>query len=81
MPREPGRGRRAPRPARIYLPALTTTEAMQLLGLLDRLTAALWRTHGAAIADRQAARGLETPRPPGARWVGRRGPVLPDDAW
>jgi hypothetical protein len=63
------------------LPALTTTDALQLLALLERLTAALWRAHGAAIADRHAALGLDTPRPSGARWVGRRGPPPPDDAW
>jgi hypothetical protein len=78
MPRERRGGPRGPRCA---LPALTTTEAVQLLDLLERLTTALWRAHGAAIADRRAALGLETPRPPGARCVGRRGPRPPDDAW
>jgi hypothetical protein len=78
MRREPGPGPRGPR---VCLPALTTTEAVQLLALLERLTAALWRTYGAAIADRHAALGHETPRPPGARWVGRRGPLPPDESW
>jgi hypothetical protein len=81
MPRKRGPGRGVGRTARLSLPALTTTEALQLLDLLDRLAAALWRTHGAALADRSAALGLPTPRPPGARWVGRRGPRPPDDAW
>jgi len=78
MPRKPRRSRRA---TRVCLPRLTTTDALQLLALLERLATALWRTHGGAIADRHATLGHETPRPPGARWVGRRGPRPPDDSW
>jgi hypothetical protein len=77
MPRK-RRGGRCPRGAPV---ALTTTEVLALLDLLERLAATLWRTHGAAIANRRVARGLEMPRPRGARWVGRRGPRPPDDAW
>jgi len=69
------------RPVRVTLPPMTATEAGQLLDVLDRLTAALWRTHGDALADYAAARGLDMPRPPGARWVGRRGPAPPHDDW
>jgi hypothetical protein len=78
MPRDQRPGRRA---TRLCLPPLTTTEALSLLALLEWLTTALWRTHGAAIADRHAALGRETPRPPGARWVGRRSPLPPKDPW
>jgi hypothetical protein len=60
---------------------LTTDAVLDLLEHLEQLTAALWRCYGAAIADRRAALGIETPRPRGARWAGRRGPALPDDAW
>jgi hypothetical protein len=81
MPRDPRLRRGSRRAVRVRLPALTTTEALQLLGLLERLTTALWRAHGAAIADRAAVLGVETPRPPGARWAGRRGPRPPDDTW
>jgi hypothetical protein len=77
----PRKRRGDPRGPRGALPALTTTDAAQLLDLLARLISALWRIHGAALADRRASLGLETPRPPGARWVGHRGPRPPDDAW
>ena len=80
MPRDQALGRGARRAARLRLPPLTTTEALQLLAVLERLSTALWRAHGAAIADRDAVLGLTTPRPPGARWVGRRGSRPPDDA-
>ena len=78
MPRDRGLGRGGRRPTRVRLPARTTTEARALLDLLARVSTALWRAHGAAMAERDAMLGVETPRPPGARWVGRRGP-LPDD--
>ena len=86
MPRPPVPRRRAgtrdgSQPLRVTLPAMTPTEAGQLLDILDRLTAALWRTHGAALSDYAIARGRELPRPRGARWVGRRGPTPADDDW
>ena len=63
------------------LPNLTTTEALLLLDLLEWLTGALWHAHGPAIDDYTTSRGITTPRPPGAHWVGRRGPLPPDDTW
>ena len=40
--------------AQIHLPPLTADEALLLSNLLDRAIAALWRTHGDAMADRLA---------------------------
>lgn len=37
--------------AQIHLPPLTAEEALLLSNLLDRAIAALWRTHGDAMAD------------------------------
>jgi hypothetical protein len=37
--------------AQIHLPPLTAHEALLLANLLDRAIAALWRTHGNAMAD------------------------------
>ena len=37
--------------AQIHLPPLTADEALLLANLLDRAIAALWRTHGDAMAD------------------------------
>lgn len=81
MPRRRAGTRDPARPLRLTLPAMTATEAGQLLDVLARLTAALWRTHGDALSDYAIARGLDMPRPRGARWVGRRGPAPADDAW
>ena len=46
--------RRGPHHAQIHLPPLTGDEALLLVNLLDRAIAALWRTHGDAMADRLA---------------------------
>jgi len=73
--RDPGR------PLRVTLPAMTATEAGPLLAVLDRLSGALWRAHGDALSDYAIAGGLDMPRPRGARWVGRRGPMPADDTW
>lgn len=43
--------RRGPHHAQIHLPPLTANEALLLVNLLDRAIAALWRTHGDAMAD------------------------------
>ena len=40
--------------AQIHLPPLTADQALLLANLLDRAIAALWRTHGDAMADRLA---------------------------
>ena len=37
--------------AQLHLPPLTAHEALLLCNLLDRAIAALWRTHGDAMAD------------------------------
>lgn len=37
--------------AQIHLPPLTADEALLIANLLDRAIAALWRTHGDAMAD------------------------------
>ena len=37
--------------AQIHLPPLTAEEALLISNLLDRAIAALWRTHGDAMAD------------------------------
>jgi hypothetical protein len=68
------RTRAAERPVTVRLPPLTSAEAHQLVDCLERLLAALWRAYGEDLADRRARLGLETPRPRGARWAGRRGP-------
>ena len=81
MPRRRAGHREGSRPLRVTLPTMTAIEAGQLLDVLDRLTAALWRTHGDALSDYAIARGLDMPRPRGARWVGRRGPAPADDDW
>lgn len=57
-PRPPRRRR-----AQIHLPPLTAEEALQIVALLDRAIAAIWRAHGDAMADHQAMRGIETPPP------------------
>jgi hypothetical protein len=66
LPRHPAR--RVP----LRLPPLSAADALRLVDLLERLLAALWHAYGDAIAEHQARLGLETPRPRGARWVGRR---------
>lgn len=78
MPRD---RRRRWRTLRTSLPNLSAAEALLLLDLLDHLTGALWRAHGAMIDDYATSRGITVPRPPGAHWVGRRGPQPPDDSW
>jgi hypothetical protein len=55
--------------AQIHLPTLTAHDALALVDVLERAIAALWRTHGDDMAELQAARGIETPRPPGAVWT------------
>jgi hypothetical protein len=56
--------------AQIHFPPLTAHEALLLSNLLDRAIAALWRTHGDAMADLlscldpQAAASDQAPPPP-----------------
>jgi hypothetical protein len=62
--------RRPPPPhAQIHLPPLDAASALTIVGVFERAIAAIWRAHGDAIADLQAARGIETPRPADAVWV------------
>jgi hypothetical protein len=42
---------RRPPHAQIHLPPLTANEALLLVNLLDHAIAALWRTHGDAMAE------------------------------
>jgi len=49
MPR-PARSRRLPR-ACLILPALSGPQALELVNLLDRTIAAIWRAHGQAMAE------------------------------
>ena len=43
--------RRGAHHAQIHLPPLTAQEALLVCNLLERAIAALWRTHGHAMAD------------------------------
>jgi hypothetical protein len=43
--------RTSPHHAQIHFPPLTGQEALLVVNLLDRVIAALWRTHGDAMAD------------------------------
>lgn len=58
-----------PTQARVLLPPLSADYALTLVHILERFAEAIWRTHGDAMADLQAARGIETPRPWDADWV------------
>jgi hypothetical protein len=61
--------RRPPPPhPQIHLPALDASCALILVDVFERAIAAIWRAHGDAMADLQALRGIETPRPPDAVW-------------
>ena len=46
-------------------------EALLLVRIFEDAIAAIWRAHGADMADSLAAAGVETPRPEGAVWCGR----------
>ncbi len=62
--------RRPPPPhAQIHLPPLDTPSALTIVDVFERAIAAIWRAHGDAMADLQATRGIETPRPPDAVWT------------
>jgi hypothetical protein len=62
--------RRPPPPhAQVHLPLLHASEALALADALERVVSAIWRAHGDAMADLQASRGVETPRPPDAVWA------------
>jgi len=54
---------------RVPLPSLSTDDALTVVDILDRIVTAIWKTHGHDMADLQALRGVETPRPPDAEWV------------
>ncbi len=61
--------RRPPPPhAQIHLPPMDASYALTIVDVFERAIAAIWRAHGDAIADLQALRGIETPRPPDAVW-------------
>ena len=70
-PRGPRSAANAPR-VPLALPPLDPIETVYVIDVLEQLIAALWRVHGPRLADVAARAGLETPRPRGARWVGRR---------
>jgi hypothetical protein len=55
--------------AQIHLPPLDASCALTLIDVFERAIAAIWRAHGDAMADLQAARGIETPRPHDAVWT------------
>lgn len=56
--------------ARSDTPApLETSSALTIVDLFEQAIAAIWRAHGEAMADLQAARGIKTPRPPDAVWA------------
>ena len=61
--------------AQIHFPPLTGEEALLVANLLDRALAALWRTHGDAMADLLGCLDPDAllPTEPGD-------PVLPDPA-
>jgi hypothetical protein len=62
--------RRPPPPhAQIHLPPFDTSSALTIVDVFERAIAAIWRAHGDAMADLQAARGIETPRPVDAVWA------------
>ena len=54
--------------ARILLPSLSADYALTLVDILEKIVAAIWEAHGNDMADLQALRGVETPRPWGAEW-------------
>jgi len=54
--------------AQIHLPALDASCALILVDVFERAISAIWRAHGDAMADLQALRGIETPRPREAVW-------------
>lgn len=47
--------------ARIHLPPLQAHDALALVTVLERAIAAIWRAHGDAMADLQAACDVDTP--------------------
>lgn len=62
--------RRPPLPhTQIHLPPLDGSYALTLVDVFERAITAIWRAHGHAMADLQALRGIETPRPPDAVWT------------
>ena len=54
------------RRARITLPPLTSEQALAVVDLLEHAIAAIWRTHGEAMADHLAMLGVDTPAQPDA---------------
>jgi hypothetical protein len=66
--------RRPPLPhAQIHLPPLDAASALTIVDVFERAIAAIWRAHGDAMADLQAVRGIETPRPLDAVWTSDTG--------
>jgi hypothetical protein len=59
--------------AELQLPPWPPDYALKLVSILEKIVAAIWSTHGDAIADLQACLGLETPMPPDAVWVSTTG--------
>ncbi len=54
--------------AQIQLPPLSSDDALTLVDILEMIIAAIWRAHGDDMADLQALRGVETPKPWDAEW-------------
>ncbi len=70
--------RRPPLPhSQIHLPPLDASYALTLVDIFERAITAIWRAHGDSMANLQALRGIDTPRPPDAVWTTY--PVDPND--
>jgi hypothetical protein len=62
-----------PRHAQVHFPRMTTTQALLVIGLLERIEKAIWRVHGDDIADYLACVDPESPymdKPFDAVWSG-----------
>jgi hypothetical protein len=62
------------RHAQIHLPLLTGEEAYLLALILERAASAIWRAHGAAMADFQGRAFPDAPPPPDAVFTFDRDP-------
>lgn len=51
------------RHAQVHLPAMDPHEALLVADVFERISRAIWRTHGNGMADHLAMLGIETPPP------------------
>ena len=68
--------------AQVHFPALAPDEALRVVELFERAITAIWRAHGAAIADHLGCVDPESPHMDpscDAQWSGRRGPGPHDE--